>query len=100
MRKYFISERITYCYPYQTCGVTKDYGVLSDYIGKYYNRDEIDKIICGLIMRHPYIEHSMFLKITVEYTDGNLTGFYHLLNFENYNDENQSKGSLEIKYEK
>ena len=85
---------------YQTCGVTKDYGVLSDYIGKYYNRDEIDKIICGLIMRHPYIEHSMFLKITVEYTDGNLTGFYHLLNFENYNDENQSKGSLEIKYEK
>lgn len=100
MKKYYIDGLITYCYPYETSKPTKDYGVLSKYIGKYYNRDEIDKIICELITRHPYIEHSMHLKIAIMWTDASIFGYYHVLDFTNDNDEKQSKGSLEIKYEK
>ena len=100
MKKYFIDNFITYCYPYEVSKVTKDYGVLSEYIGKRYNRDEIDKIICELIMKHPYIEHSMWLKLSIMWEKENVIGYYHILNFENDNDEKQSKGSLEIKYEK
>ena len=99
MKKYFIDNFITYCYPYEVSKATKDYGVLSEYIGNLYNRDEIDKIICEMIMRHPYIENSMFLKIHIMWKKGNTSGFYHTLDFENDNNEKQSKGSLEIKYE-
>lgn len=100
MKKYYIDDFITYCYPYETRKPTKDYGVLSQYIGKYYNRNKIDKIICELIMKHPYIEHSMRLNISVMWIEGNVNGYYHTFDFTNDNDEKQSKGSLEIKYEK
>lgn len=100
MKKYFIDSYITYCYPYQTSSKVNNYGVLSQYIGKYFDRNEIDKIICELIMNHPYIEHSMHLQINVMWEDGNTRGYYHMLNFHNDNDEKQDKGSLEIKYER
>lgn len=100
MKKYFVEDFITYCYPYDVSRRTKNYGVLSDYIGKYYNRDEIDKIICELITRHPYVENSMRLKLAVQWTDGNTTGYYHILDFVNDNYKQQNRGNLEIKYEK
>lgn len=100
MKKYYIDNLITYCYPYKGSKSTKNYGVLSKYIGKYFNRSEMDKIICELIMKHPYIENSMFLELSGMWTEGNTTGYYHVLNFENDNCEKQNKGSLEIKYEK
>lgn len=100
MKKYFISSHITYCYPYEVSKKVKEYGVLSEYIGRYYNRDEMDKIICEMIMKHPYIENSMWLNLSVMWKEGNTTGCYHILNFKNDNDEKQRKGSLEIKYEK
>ena len=100
MKKYFVEDFITYCYPYDVSRRTKNYGVLSDYIGKYFNRDEIDKIICELITRHPYVENSMRLKLSVQWTDGNTTGYYHILDFVNDNFELQNRGNLEIKYEK
>lgn len=100
MKKYFIDGFITYCYPYDVSKATKNYGVLSEYMGKYFNRDEVDKIICELIMKHPYVENSMYLNLSVKWTDENVTGYYHILNFKNDNYEKQSKGSLEIKYEK
>ena len=100
MKKYFIDDYITYCYPYETRKSTKDYGMLSKYIGKYFNRDEADKIICELIMRHPYIENSMEVELRIMWEEKNITGFYHILNFKNDNFKNQTKGSLEIKYEK
>jgi hypothetical protein len=100
MKKYFIDGFITYCYPYDIEKGTKDYGVLSKYIGKYFNRDEMDKIICELIMKHPYVENSMWLKLSVQWIEENITGYYHILNFRNDNYEKQSKASLEIKYEK
>ena len=100
MKKYFIDTYMEYCYPYESGKKVNDFGVLSKYVGKRYNRDEIDKIICKLIMKHPYIEGSMWLKIYVMWEKENTTGYYHMFNFKNDNDEKQSKGSLEIKYEK
>lgn len=100
MKQYFIDDFITYCYPHDISRMTKDYGVLSKYIGKCFNRDEIDEIICELIMKHPYVDNSMNLKLSVMWGNGNIIGYYHVLNFENDNYAKQSKGSLEIKYEK
>lgn len=54
-----------YCFPYETCERVKDYGVLQKYIDKKYTREEIDKIICEMIAKHPYIEGSMYLKIKI-----------------------------------
>lgn len=100
MKKYFIDTFISCCYPYDISRATKNYGILSEYIGKCFDRDEIDKIICELIMRHPYIEYSMYLQLSVQWMDGNMTGYYHILNFRNDNYGEQNRGSLEIKYEK
>jgi len=100
MKKYFIDDFITYCYPYDISKSIKDYGALSKYIGKYFNRDEMDKIICELIMKHPYVENSMWLQLSVQWIEENVTGYYHILNFKNDNYEKQNKGSFEIKYEK
>ena len=100
MKKYFIDDFITYCYPSDVSRMTQNYGVLSDYIGKYFNRDEIDGIICELIMRHPYVENAMSLGLSVKWTDRNTAGYYHILDFDNDNFEQQNRGNLEIKYEK
>ena len=68
---------------------------------KFYEfKKEIDKIICELITRHPYVENAMRLKLSVQWTDGNITGYYHILDFDNDNFEQQNRGNLEIKYEK
>lgn len=100
MKKYFIDDFMAYCYPYDVSKKVTDYGVLSEYIGKRYNRDEIDKIICELIMKHPYIEHSMWLNLSVMWEEKNTSGYYHILNLKNDNHDNQSKGNMAIKYEK
>lgn len=100
MKKYFIDTNITYCYPYNISHKTTDYGVLSRYVGKCFNRDKIDEIICELITRHPYVENSMRLNISVKWKENNTIGFYHNLCFENDNYKKQNKGCLEIKYEK
>lgn len=100
MKKYFIDDFMTYCYPYDVSHRIYNYGVLSDYIGKYFNRDEIDKIICELFIRHPYIENSMRLKLSVMWVEGNTTGYFHILDFRNDNYKKQNRGDLDIKYEK
>lgn len=100
MRKYFI-DLMNYCYPCETDNKVNEFGVLSKYIGKTYNRDEMDKIICELFTRHPYIEGSMWLYIRIMYQEReNVFGYYHTLSFTNDNYKKQNKGSLEIKYEK
>lgn len=100
MKTYYIDDFITYCYPYETSKNTKEYGVLKEYIGKTFNRDEIDKIICELITRHPYIENSMYLDIRIMWKEGFASGYYHTFNFANDNDEKQKRGDTIIKYEK
>ena len=99
MKKYFIDECIFYCYPYETSHKVNDYGVLSKYMGQQFDRNEMDKIICELITRHPYIEHSMSLIIHINWIENNVTGYYHILSFRNDDCDKQEKGKLEIKYE-
>ena len=102
MKQYYIDKFITYCYPYETSKPTKNYGVLTEYMGKYFDRNEIDKIICELITRHPYVENSMRLEIRIMWNDETIysRGFYHILDLKNDNFIEQTKGSLDIKYEK
>lgn len=100
MKVYFIDDFISYCYPYETSKSTKEYGVLKEYIGKTFNRNEIDKIICELITRHPYIDNSMYLDIRIMWKEGCASGYYHILNFKNDNDDKQKRNSAIIKYEK
>lgn len=100
MKKYYIDPIITYCYPYDVTQRTKDYGVLSKYIGKKFNRSKMDQIVCEMITRHPYIDHSMCLRIHVMWEENDVAGFYHMLDFKNDNHDEQSKGTTEIRYEK
>ena len=100
MKKYYINKIISYCYPYDYSRITKDYGVLKQYIGKKYSREEIDKIICELITKHPYIENALSLDINIMWGTENVEGYYQMLSFENDNFEKQPKGNLTIKYEK
>lgn len=77
MDKYFIEvNSITYQYPYG-----------------------IDKIIAKMILKHPYIDNSMNLKLSIMRKTAKVDSFYHILNFRNYNYENQVKGDTTIKYE-
>lgn len=100
MKKYFIDNYITYCYPHEVKHIVKNYGVLSKYMGKQFDRDEADKIICELITRHPYIDNSMALEFRIMREDKNIEEFYQTVNIRNDNYKKQSKGNLEIKYEK
>ena len=100
MKKYFINDTISYCYPNDYSRLTRNYGVLEQYMGKKYNREEIDKIICELITKHPYIENSMDLDINIMWEIGNSIGYYHMLSFENDNYKKQTKTDLTIKFEK
>lgn len=100
MDKYYIEVKsITYCYPYEVDKKVTDYGVLNKYIGKEFSRKEIDKIIAKMIINHPYIDNSMNLKLSVMRKTEKFKSFYHILDFRNYNYENQVKGDKTIKYE-
>lgn len=97
---YYISKRsIQYCYPCEYDKTVTEYGVLEKYIGKRYTREEMDKIIAEMIIRHPYIEGSMRLNLSVmKFNKGR--SYYHMLDFRNYNYKNQKKGNMDIKFEK
>lgn len=103
MKKYYIEDSILYCFPYEISHKlsSDNYGVLTQYVEKKLNRNEIDQIICEMVTRHPYVEKSMVLKISVMWIDmeKHRRGGYHVLEFENDNYERQNKGNMEIKYE-
>ena len=94
MKQYYFDKFMEYCYPYEESQKVVSYGVLEQYIGKYFTRDEIDKIICELIMKHPYVSGSMSLKLSVSRIDlsKNISEYYHILTFKNDNYGNQGKG--------
>lgn len=100
MKQYYINKTISYCYPDDYTRLTKDYGVLKQYMDKKYSREEIDKIICELITKHPYVENAFSLDINIMWETEKIEGYYHILTFENDNFEQQTKGDLTIKYEK
>ena len=100
MKKYYVDKVVTYCYPYDIGRTTTDLGVLSEYADKHFNRTEMDRIICEMITRHPYIEGAMSVKISVCWREHNTRGYYHHLHFENDNCDKQKRGTTKIKYEK
>lgn len=94
MNQYYFDKFMEYCYPYQTSQKVFCYGVLEQYMGKHFTRDEIDKIICELITRHPYVSGAMDLKLSISKVDseGKYREYYHILTFKNDNHDNQEKG--------
>lgn len=100
MRKYFFDKPMRFYYPCETTQEVKGYGVLAKYMNKQFTRAQMDKIICELITKHPYIEGAVQLKIAVMWTDNGATGYYHIFEFDNYNCENQKRTNAIIKYEK
>lgn len=99
MRKYYIDTIMRYCYPYETSKRVEDYGVLSQYIGKFYSRAEIDRIICELVTRHPHVEGSMNLTLSVMCRDKYVEA-YHYFDFRNFGYKKQKRGDGAIKFEK
>ena len=92
----FADEKVFYidcdfmemCYP-QTIGekVTR-FGVLEPYRNKKYTLKEINEIIAELIIRTPYISHSMWLGITAY---GPMDKIHFMLSIKNYDYDNQNK---------
>lgn len=96
MEEFYIDEKsIKYCYPFETNKTATNYGVLEKYIGKKFSREEMDRIIAEMIIRHPYIENSMQLHLAIMRN----RSYYHILEFHNYKYEKEIKGDIEIKYE-
>lgn len=96
MEEFYIDEKsIRYCYPCETDKIVTNYGVLKEYIGKKFSREEIDRIIAEMITKHLYIENSMRLHLAIMRD----RSYYHILNFRNYKYKNETKGDVEIKYE-
>lgn len=95
MEKVYYIESVRCCYPFQTEHEVFDYGVLKKYMGKEYNRSEIDKIIAEMIIKHPYIKNAMHVKVCIEYKHiigtKKSRGIYHNLRFANDNYKNQAE---------
>jgi len=100
MKKYYINSVISYCYACDYSRITKDYGVLQEYMGKQYTRKQMDKIICELITKRPYVDNSPHLDINIMWGTEKIEGYYFMLTFTNDNYRKQPKGDLTIKYEK
>lgn len=94
MKQYYFEKFMEFCYPYETSKRVFCYGVLEQYMGKSFTRDEVDKIICELVTRHPYVSGAMDLKLSISQTDSesNYSEYYHILTFKNDNCEKQEKG--------
>lgn len=87
------TDSIQAIYPKEVSFFVKDLGIFEQHVGKEYTEQEIKAIIADLIMNPPYVEGSMHLKVSVLYNGG----YYHILNFKNFNYQNQEKGNLTIK---
>ena len=100
-KQYYIDNTISLCYPYETSKLVKadEYGVLAEYVEKRMSRSEIDKVICEMIMRHPFIPGSMSLSVRVMWEYGYTTGYYHTFDFQNDNHDKQQRTEKFIQYE-
>lgn len=105
MEKVYYIESVSCCMPYYTECTTYNYGVLERYIDKEYSRSGIDKIIAEMIIKHPYINGSMFVRVCIEYKyfdekrNRKIKGIYHNLRFDNDNYKNQTEDGNGVKYE-
>lgn len=99
-RRYYIDKQITFCYPYQASTKVKDYGVLSEHMGIYYDRAGIDKIICLLIKKHPCVAGAANLSIKICWEEDGIIGYYHIFDFENMECDNQKPSENKVIWEK
>lgn len=76
------------CYPYEINESVTGFGVLEPYRNKKYTLKEINEIIAELVIRTPYISHSMGLYMTVY---GPMHKIHFMLSIPNYEHDNQSK---------
>ena len=110
MKEYYIGSTIKFNTSYNEGHSVGDreYGVLSKYIKKRFSRSEINKIIYEMLEKHPYIENSLWLDLTVWWEDGDKHGCYHHFRFMNddfegkykvqYEDYYKTYGNIAIKY--
>ena len=88
-------------YPNETSQRIENWGILEKYTNKEYTREEIDIIICEMIMNHPYIDGCKIIEINIEWINERKSrGYYHMLKLTNDNYKNQDICDNYIKYEK
>lgn len=94
---YIEKDSLRYYYPYEADRriTEKDYGVLTNYIGKKFTREEMDQIISEMVLKHPYVSNAKGLHLAVMRNHS----YYHILDFRNYDYENQERGDVSIRYE-
>lgn len=99
-KEYYISH-VNFIYPNEISQPVEkeNYGILAKYMGKYFDRTEMDKIICELITRHPYVKNAYMLEIETEWRMDSARGRYHNLQFDNDSFEEQRRTKPTVKYE-
>lgn len=86
-RRFYIDfSTIQLCYPKEVSKWVTDFGELEQYKDQKYTLKEINEIIAQLVVKSPYIENSMHIKIQVMGI-----GYHHTLNFKNYNYSQQKR---------
>ncbi len=93
VKQYYIDRPMLFTYPGGCSLKVADFGVLKKYIGNYYSKPEMDRIIVDMIIKHPYVSGAYELNINISrVVDANTSEYYHMLKFKNDNCENQEKG--------
>lgn len=87
-RKFYINfNYITMNYPSEVSKLVNNFGVLEQYKDKKYTLKEINNIIAELVVKTPYINNSMQIKLSVM----NGGAYHHTLVFKNYEYNNQNR---------
>ena len=87
-RHFYIDfQTIRMIYPNQVSKCVEDYGVLNRYKDKKYTLKGINEIAAELIMKMPYINNSMDIKINIMSN----RGYHHMLVIKNYDYNKQSR---------
>lgn len=93
LKQYYFDKPMFFTYPGGCSLKVADFGVLQKYIGNYYSKTEMDRIIADMMMKHPYVSGAYELNINISrVVDANTSEYYHMLKFKNDNYEQQEKG--------
>ena len=94
LKQYYFDKPMFFTYPGGCSLKVADFGVLQKYIGNYYSKTEMDRIIADMMLKHPYVSGAYELNINIsKVVDANTSEYYHMLTFKNDNCEKQEKGS-------
>lgn len=87
---YIDFKNIKYIYPREISKRVENFGVLEKYKDKKYTLDEINQIVAELVIRMPFISHSMDIQINIMGI-----GYHHMLRIKNYEYNSQKRTSLD-----